>query len=132
MREVDLLEDLERIPAADAHRRGRPLAHAVHSEDGGLAERRREEGARGVTLMVLGEQELRLEAGALAQGLELPLEQELLEELLLDPEGHGHRKGREPPRSEGEVCLQESLEFQERLVVEDDVVQLVERDPALA
>jgi hypothetical protein len=38
-----------------------------------------------VTLVVLGEEQLRLEARAQPQGLELSLEQELLEELLLDP-----------------------------------------------
>ncbi len=62
----------------------------------------------------------------------MSLEQELLEQLLLDPEGHGHRERGEPARGEGEIRLEEPLEFQERLVVKDDVIQLVHRDPALA
>src|SRR5215468_8760763 len=81
--------------------------------------------------MMLGEQEPRLDAAARAQGFELPPEQELLEELLLDPERHGHRERGEPAGSEGEVRLEEPLELEERLVVEDDMVHLVEGEAAL-
>ena len=42
VREVDLLQHLELVALAEAERRGRPLADAVHAEDRGLLEGRRE------------------------------------------------------------------------------------------
>ena len=57
---VDLADDLEAVAAAERQRRGRPFADAVHRQHGRALERRREERARRVAQVMLGEQELRL------------------------------------------------------------------------
>ena len=77
--------------------------------------------------MMLGEQqapfkiELRPEA---AQRIpqQLPLEQ-----LLADPKRQGHGERAQPAGREGQVGLEQALEFQKRLVVEDDVIDGLER-----
>ena len=55
MREAQLVRQLDPVAAPDAEARGRPLADAVQRQDRGLLERRREEGAGGVRLVVVGE-----------------------------------------------------------------------------
>ena len=45
VREADLAEELDVPVPSDSKRRGRPLADAVHGQDGGLAVRRAVEGA---------------------------------------------------------------------------------------
>src|SRR6478672_8765742 len=71
--------------------------------------------------MMLGEQEL-LERYLLVELLELFPQQALLEQLLLEPERDRHLEGREAARRERDIGLQQPLEFQERLVVEGDVI----------
>ena len=60
MREVDLLDHLEPVAPTETHGGGRPLADSVHREHGGALERRGEEGARGMALVMLGKEEPRL------------------------------------------------------------------------
>ncbi len=55
MREVDFLEDFQRVAAPDGQRGGGPFADAVHGQHGGLLEGRGEEGAGGMAQVVLGE-----------------------------------------------------------------------------
>jgi hypothetical protein len=76
---AQLLEQLDVVPPADADRRCRPLAHAVHRHDRRLLERRREERAGGVRLVVLGVEHVPLVA---LQGVPDLL---VHEQLLLDP-----------------------------------------------
>ena len=75
MGEVQLMGELDLVAAALADGGRGPLAHAVHGQDGGLGEGRREEGRGRVRLVVLREED-----GALiAQGLaDLGLHPELL------------------------------------------------------
>src|SRR5206468_5942758 len=111
-------QELEVLAASDAVRRRRPLAHAVHGEDGGLREGRRVEGARGVRLVVLGEED-----GALVAAERLA-DLVAREELLLGPHRHGRQEGAEPARRDAAVVLEQALELEQRLVVEADVVEL--------
>ena len=57
-------DGLERVAPADRDRGRRPLADAVHGQHRGLLERRGKEGGGGVALVVLGEEQLRLDAFA--------------------------------------------------------------------
>jgi len=58
MREPDLLQDLDAVPAADACGGRGPLADAVESKDRGAVERRGKKRARRMAEMMLAEQEL--------------------------------------------------------------------------
>src|SRR5438270_3425503 len=62
----------------------------------------------------------------------LRLEQRLLEQLLFEPHRDGHRERAEASWRERHIGLQQTLELQEWLVVEDDVVDPIERHPRLA
>ena len=126
VREVDLLAHLEVVPRAETYGGGRPLADAVHGQDDGLLERGREEGARRMALVMLGKEQRSLPVVFGGKVFQLTPEQRLLEELLSQPDGHGHGERAEASRGEGEVGLEEALELQERLVVEGDVVDLIE------
>ena len=55
----------------------------------------------------------------------------LLKQLLAQPDGHGGAKGPESARSGRDEGFEQPLEFQERLVVEGDVVDLGKPDPGL-
>ena len=129
MRKVDLLSELEPIVRSETGRRGRPLAHPVHGQHGRLLEGRGEEGARGMALMVLGEEEPPppVEGGDVR--LERLREQELLKQLLPEPQRNRHGKGRESSRGEGQIRLEKTLELEKRLVIEDDVIHLGEAAP---
>jgi hypothetical protein len=58
MGKVDLVQDAQRAALPVGERRRGPFAHAVDRQHRGLLERRREESARGVAQVVLGEQDL--------------------------------------------------------------------------
>ena len=55
MRELDVVDQAEAIPLADAEGRRGPLADAVEGQDRGVLEGRGEERAGGVALVVIGE-----------------------------------------------------------------------------
>ena len=98
----------------------RPLADAVNREDGGLVERRREERARGMRLVMLGKHEAPAVSPAerlthVAREVQLPFHpqrQRLAERL-------------EPTRRVRQVGFEQALELEQRLVVERDVVEAV-------
>ena len=71
--------------------------------------------------MVLGEQDLPLVLQLFADQLRDP-------ELLLQPDRHRFGEGTEASRERGKIRGEEPLEFQERLVVESDVVQIFRCD----
>ena len=58
------------------------------------------------------------------------LKQSFLEQLLAQPDRHCHAEGAEALRAIREIGLEQALELQERLVVEDDVINVAEIDPA--
>ena len=76
--------------------------------------------------MVLAEQQPLLPVEVGLPTLHLVAQQRLLEQLLLQPQRHGHAERVEAPRREGEIGLEQPLELQERLVVEGDVVDVAE------
>ena len=55
----------------------------------------------------------------------------LLKQLLLEPERHRHPERAEAARREGQIGFEQALEFQERLVVERNLIDLVETDAGL-
>ncbi len=137
VREHDLLVHLEPVAAAHADARGRPLADPVDGQHRGRLERRGEERARRMALVMLGEQQAALdlfgvEAVGLGQLLELLAQQALLEQLLLEPHRHRHAERGEALGRERQIGLEQALELEERLVVERDVIDFVEADAGLA
>src|SRR3954452_21371812 len=65
------------------------------------------------------------------KAFELLSQQALLEQLFFDPNRQGHAKRAEPAGCERQIGLEQSFEFQERLVVKDDIVDLAELDTSL-
>src|SRR5262245_9979539 len=114
---LKLLVDLDVVPAPDAHRCGCPLADAVDREDGRFLERRRKERARGVRLVMLAVENRSVilkRVADLSSG----------EELLLDPERSGFQKLNEAARCNAKVSFENPLEFEQRLVVEADAIEV--------
>ena len=81
---------------------------------------------------MVGKQQSLFPFHARGSGAELAHEQLLLKELLLEPQGHRHAERGNAPGRVRQVGLEQSLEFHERLLVEDDVADVVERDARLA
>src|SRR5215471_5717910 len=132
MREWDLPERYELVPAAKPRGRRSPLTDAVHAQDRRGLERRGVKGGRGMRFVMLAEEQLRQLRllQAVAQRQELGLEQLLLEQLLLQPDRHRRHERPEPARRKRQIGLQQSLELHQRLVVERDVAQVAQRDAA--
>ena len=84
-----------------------------------------------MALVVLREQELALPIEVGIERAQLVAQQLLLEQLLLQPERDRHAKGAKALGRKREIGFEQPLEFEERLVVERDVVDLAERDAAL-
>ena len=122
VREGDLAEELELVPLAHADGGGRPLAHAVEGQHGRLLEGRGVEGRRRVRLVVLGEEDLPglADAALLQRVLDLGRDPQLLAQ----PEGHGHDVRAQPLGDDREIGLEDAVELEQRLVVEDDPVEL--------
>src|SRR2546422_8838712 len=116
VREPDLAEELDALVPADSERRRRPLADAVHGQDGRVAVRRRIERARGVGHVVTAEEDL------LGGNPRPPGDQALYPELFAEPAHHRLTKQPEGPRKGLERRHQEPAELPERLLVEDDPV----------
>src|SRR6266540_158446 len=113
------------MPAASVRDGGRrPLTDAIHREHDRLLEGRREEGARGVALVVLGEEDLSVPALALPDLVRQPY-------LVLEPDRHRAEEARDSPGSGREVRVHQPLELAERLVVEHDVREVAGRDAGL-
>ena len=77
--------------------------------------------------MVLRKQEsggFRAEA---AERGELPAQRGLQVELVLEPYRHAHQERAEPARDVRKIGFEQSLELEQRLVVEDDAIDFAER-----
>jgi len=81
-----------------------------------------------VAHVMFGEEEFPLDVFGGRDLPELLCEEVLLEELLANPKRDGHLEGAQSAWSEGQVGFKEPLELEEGLVVEDDVVDVVERN----
>src|SRR5712671_1301156 len=65
------------------------------------------------------------------KAFELLSQQALLEQLFFDPNRQGHAKRAEPVRCERQIGFEQSFEFQKRLIVKDDMIDLAELDSSL-
>src|SRR5262245_32679213 len=106
MREADLLEQLDVVTTADANGGGGPFADAVHGHDGCLLERRGEEGAGGVALVVAGEED-----GAAIPAVQAPADLAGQVQLLPEPDGDRLAEAGETVRRIRHVCLEQPFEF---------------------
>ena len=128
MREVEFLEDGEVVAAAEADRHRRPLPDPVHGQDGGFLERRGEKRRGGVTLVMLGEEELAVPVAVARKLLQLVVQQPLLEQLFAQPQRDRHPERAKAVRRECEVGFQQAFELEKRLVVEHDVIDGLQRN----
>ena len=126
MGELQMVGEPKAIAGTEAVCRRTPLADAVEREDRRLVERAREEGARGVALMVIGEHDGH--SSRTRQGLS---QQAAHVELVPEPYRHRLREAQESARREGQVGLDQPVELHERLVVEGEVVEPLRREPRL-
>ena len=118
VRVVQLGQQAQVLAAPDAVRGGRPLADPVHGQHGRLGERRREERARGMRLVMLREEDLA------AESLQLVQDQPPGEELVAQPHRHRGDELRQPAGRHAEILLEQPLELEQGLVVEADVVEV--------
>ena len=81
--------------------------------------------------VMLGEEQPLLPFDIGGQRLQLLVQEPLLEQLLAQPERQRHAEGGVALGREGEIGLEQPLEFQEGLVVEGDVIDLLRLQPAL-
>src|SRR5688572_21353102 len=101
MRKVNLLVHHQPIAIADRSRCGCPLSNSVHRQHSSLIERRREEGAGGMTQVVLTEEQPSVPA--LVELSQLLLQHILEKQLLPQPQRNRHTEGIEPARRESEI-----------------------------
>ena len=134
VREGDLPERGQLAAVAEPGRRGGPLTDPIHAQHRRGGERRRIECRRRVGFVVLAEEEMgkRRRLASVGQGQQLLLQEALQEHLLLEPDRHGRHEGPDAARGERQVGLQQALELDQGLVVEGDVAEIAESDPALA
>ena len=127
MGESELFDELDVVAATDPEASSRPLTHAVQREDRRLVEGRREEGACRMRLVVLEEDEAPLVCAVQAVSKLTGCV-----ELLLQPEWKPHQEELEARRGVGQVGLEDPFEFEQRLVVEDDEIELAPVDARFA
>ena len=118
---MQLLEQLDLVAVSDPERRRRPLAHTVDGEDRRLLERRGEERARGVRFVMLGVTDLAFVPEGAA---DLAIEKQLL----LHPQRSGQTELRKAAGRDAQIGLEDTLELEQRLVVEPDVREVARGD----
>src|SRR5689334_363771 len=79
---------------------------------------------------MFGEEQPSTEVSAAGIWLQRIREQLLLKELFADPQRHSHLERTEAARRKRQVRFEQSLELQKRLVIEDDVIDILQRHPA--
>src|ERR1700730_11639986 len=131
VREMDFLAHLDAVISANPDARGGPLSNTVHCEDQRLLERRRIESAGRVALVMLGEQQLVLPVEVGRPRFAQHAKKVLLQQFLLEPHWQSHAERGKPPRREGEIGLEQPFELDKRLLVKNDVIELVESQAAL-
>ncbi len=123
VREVQFVGECNPVAAAVPVAGRGPLAHAIHGQDRRLVERRWEERAGRMRFVVL-----RKDVLFAVSVLQTLVQFAPQVQLLLQPDRDRAQERPEPGRGKGKVRFQEPLEFQERLVVEAHVVQLLRPD----
>src|SRR6266566_5273717 len=112
-------------PVPHGERSSGPFSDAGHRKHRRTWKWRRKKGAGGMAQMMLGKKQTPVPVQIVIELLELPHQQPPLEQLLLQPQRQGLSERSETVRRKGEVGLKQTLEFQERFVVERHHVQLV-------
>ncbi len=128
MREVDFLEDFQRLATPDGQRGGSPFADAVHGQYRSLLEGRRKKRAGGVAQVVLGEAQPAVPVGVRGMAPQFLDQQILEEELFAQPDRNRHAEGLEAPRREAHIGFQQALELEEGLVVEGYMIDILQAD----
>src|SRR5262245_18825412 len=82
--------------------------------------------------MMLGKEEPVLPVVVPAQPLQLSPQERFLEELLSQPDRHGHRERPKAAGRKRQVCFQQALKLQERLVIERDMIDLAQAHAGFA
>src|SRR5579859_2996752 len=123
MRVPNLLRDFEVDAASGAERGACPFTNSVGGEDGGIVERRRKIGARGVRDVVLAKENLAVEAERLANLAAYP-------QLRPEPGLQGADERAPRARVGRGVPGDDALELEQRFLIEDHVVELVRVDAA--
>jgi len=120
--EADFLREAElrSFPIPDGCRR--PFTHPVDRDDRGIWEARAEVRRGGMGFVVFGEEERPLILQFFADDVGNP-------ELLRHPLLHRTVVGEETSRPDLEVCPEDALELEERLLVEDDCREILGRYP---
>ena len=128
MGEIKLFQNfnLAVLPKPDCRRR--PFTDTVQSQDRGLIKRRREKGTASVRQVVFRKDKRWAIA---ANGLKLLLEVVSCEQFFLDPNRDTGQEAFQPPRREAVICLKQPFEFDIRLVVEDNGINIRELQPGL-
>jgi hypothetical protein len=127
MRKAQFLQQFNRVAAPAANGRRRPFPHRVDGQNGRLGEGRRIEGAGGVGLVMRREEDRTIRAQArqfLADGfaqVQFPSQ----------PVGNHFRESPPSARRHRQIRFQQAGEFQHRLVIENDAVQVRRLQPAV-
>src|SRR5690349_19106185 len=85
-----------------------------------------------MTLMMFAKKEPLFPIVVRRKAFELLSQQALLKQLFFDPNRQGHAKRAEPAGCERQIGFEQSFEFQERLIVKDDMIDLAELDSSFA
>ena len=125
MGELDLLDKLDVGSPARSHGGGRPLANAVHREEGGLLERGRIERAGGVGKMVLAEK------NPVLLDFEPIPDKGFYPKLVAQPGDHGLPEGFPGPGVAFEGRHQDPFEFLERSFIKNDIIEVTGGDARL-
>src|SRR5262245_19900995 len=119
MRKPLFMGEMDLVASADSEGGGGPLTDSVQRQDCCLLERGGEEGAGGVGLMMFGE-DIRAMIPPVQTTVHFPGKVEFLSE----PQRDRLKERPKPHRCIGQIRLEAAIEFEERLVVKRDVVQL--------
>ena len=123
MRERDLFCKFNPVGFAHPPNRGTPFTDTIQCQDRSLFERAWKECACGMAFMVFGENQL-----CLRRPGHFFANPAIHHQLLFQPDGNCRHEAAEAGRSERQVCFQKSFELDERLLVEDDIVQIGSRN----
>ena len=115
-----LFENRHFIAPSEANGRGRPFAHTIHRQKRSLFEGRWEKGARGMCLVMLGEQHRNLGP----QPRDLVAEGAGKIELFPQPPRQRTREGEPSARRHRKIGLQHPGELDDRLVIKDNGIQI--------